>query len=133
MREASGPSGEDYTGASCASPALPDQRRCLLGYLARSDVRLDANYQALITRLKREAGTRPGAPEPQPVQRLRVAQRAWLVYRDDECRRRNQGQEGPLWAPTRAKCLGEYSDVRSRELSHALAKRGPLLTVRRGQ
>jgi uncharacterized protein YecT (DUF1311 family) len=113
-------SAEGYLGPSCASPALPDQRRCLLTYLARSDVALDRNYQALISALKREAGSKSSDREPATVLRLRNAQRNWLVYRDDECRRRNAGTEGPLWAPTRAKCLAEYSDQRSQELANAL-------------
>ena len=102
--------------ASCNSPALPSQRRCLLLYLAKSDETLDRNYQALISDLKVDAGTGPGEKEPPRVTRLRVAQRAWLVYRDTECRRRNRGLEGPLWAPMRARCLAEYSAKRSDEL-----------------
>ena len=120
------PSAEGYIGPSCASPALDDQRRCLLGYLANSDRELDRNYQALITQLKSEARTRKGAPEPPAVQRLRSAQRSWLVYRDDECRKRTRADEGPLWAPVRAKCLAEYSALRARELEDALAKRKAL-------
>jgi uncharacterized protein YecT (DUF1311 family) len=117
-----GASAESYIGPSCASPALPDQRRCLLAYLARSDVNLDRTYQSLIARLESEAPTQtPG--EPVTVQRLRTAQRQWLVYRDDECRRRNEGKEGPLWAPTRAQCLAEYSEQRTKELANALATR----------
>jgi uncharacterized protein YecT (DUF1311 family) len=116
------PSAEGYIGPSCASPALTDQQRCLLGYLERSDAQLDRSYQALIGRLKTESGTRRGA-EPPSVQRLRTAQRSWLVYRDDECRKRTVEQEGPLWAPVRAKCLSEYSALRARELEDALAKR----------
>ncbi|HKH92098.1 MAG TPA: lysozyme inhibitor LprI family protein, partial [Gemmatimonadaceae bacterium] len=57
------------------------------------------------------------------VQRLRAAQRSWLVYRDDECRKRTRPREGPLWAPIRAQCLAEYSALRLRELEDALAKR----------
>jgi uncharacterized protein YecT (DUF1311 family) len=117
------PSAEGYIGPSCASPAPADQRRCLLGYLERSDAKLDRNYQALISHLKSEAGTRRGAAEPLTVQRLRGAQRAWVVYRDDECRKRTVEEEGPLWAPVRAKCLAEYSALRTRELEDALAKR----------
>ena len=128
VSSASVPSAEGYIGPSCASPALEDQRRCLLGYLERSDAQLDRNYQSLINRLKSEAGTRPGAPEPPAVQRLRTAQRSWLVYRDDECRKRTVEQEGPLWAPVRAKCLAEYSALRSRELEDALAKRKAVTT-----
>ena len=117
------PSADGYIGPSCASPARDDQQRCLLGYLAKSDMLLDRYYQALIVRLKSEAGTRASAPEPASVQRLRTAQRAWLVYRDDECRKRTAAQEGPLWAPVRAQCLAEYSGLRARELEDALAKR----------
>ena len=123
------PSAEGYIGPSCASPARDDQQRCLLGYLARSDAQLDRSYQALITRLKREAGTGAKESEPPSVQRLRTAQRQWLVYRDDECRRRTKPREGPLWAPIRAQCLAEYSALRARELDDALAKRKSIATT----
>jgi uncharacterized protein YecT (DUF1311 family) len=124
------PSAEGYIGPSCASPALDDQKRCLLGYLARSDMQLDRSYQALIARLKAEAGTRAGAAEPAAVQRLRTTQRAWLVYRDDECRKQTSDGEGPLWAPVRAKCLAEYSAQRERELDDALAQRKSTIALR---
>lgn len=127
----SAPSAEGYVGPSCASPARDDQQRCLLGYLAKSDVVLDRYYQALILRLKAEAGWTSTKVEPASVQRLRTAQRAWLVYRDDECRKRTRATEGPLWAPVRAQCLAEYSALRARELDDALAKRKAL--VRREQ
>ena len=117
------PSAEGYIGPSCASPAADDQRRCLYGYLARSDMRLNESYQALITQLKSEAGTRGGTAEPPTVQRLRTAQRNWVAYRDDECRKRTVAAEGPLWAPVRAKCLEQYSALREREFEDALAKR----------
>ena len=107
----------------CSSPTAPNQRRCLMMHLARSDVGLDRSYQALIADMKREAGTAPGAPEPESVQQLRAAQRAWLVYRDTECRRRNRGKEGPLWAPVRAQCLAEFSGARTEELTQALRDR----------
>ena len=116
-------SAEGYIGPSCASPAREDQQRCLSGYLAKSDLVLDRYYQALILRLKSEAGTKSRAPDPPAVRRLRDAQRKWLVYRDDECRKRTRPLEGPLWAPVRAKCLAEYSSLRARELDDALAKR----------
>jgi uncharacterized protein YecT (DUF1311 family) len=124
---ASTPSAEGYIGPSCASPALDDQRRCLLGYLARSDAQLDRNYQALIGQLKAEARTPKGKPEPPTVERLRTAQRSWLVYRDEECRKQTRAEEGPLWAPVRARCLAEYSALRARELEDALAKRKALV------
>jgi len=118
------PAAEGYIGPSCASPARDDQQKCLKGYLARSDAQLDRSYQALIVQLKAEAGTR-GEKEPPNVQRLRTTQRNWLVYRDDECRKRTAAREGPLWAPVRAKCLAEYSALRKRELDDVLSQRKP--------
>ena len=103
----------------CRSPASSDQRRCLMTHLAHSDAALDRTYRGLIADLKRAAGTPAGAPEPRSVKALRDAQRAWLVYRDTECRRRNRDREGPLWAPIRAQCLGEFSGVREAELARA--------------
>lgn len=114
------PAGSDEP---CASPTAASQRRCLMLHLARSDVALDRTYQSLIADMKREAGATTGAKEPSSVQQLRVAQRAWLVYRDTECRRRNRGKEGPLWAPVRARCLGEFSGRRTEELAQALRDR----------
>lgn len=109
--------------APCSSPATTDQRRCLMMHLARSDVALDRTYQSLIAELKRKEGTAPGAKEPESVHQLRVAQRAWLVYRDTECRQRNRGKEGPLWAPVRAACLAEFSGAREEELAKLLRER----------
>lgn len=114
------PAGSD---APCASPAAPSQRRCLMLHLARSDAMLDRTYQSLIADMKRAAGSAAGAKEPSSVEQLRVSQRAWLVYRDTECRRRNRGKEGPLWAPVRAQCLGEFSGQRTEELAQALRER----------
>jgi len=120
------PVPDGYIGPSCASPARDDQQRCLTGYLAKSDALLDRYYQALILRLKSEGGATSRRAEPSSVQRLRTAQRAWLVYRDDECRKRSRPVEGPLWAPVRAQCLAEYSAVRAEELRDALARRKAL-------
>jgi len=114
---ASAPAPSGDLDAACNSPAPADQRRCLLAYLAQSDVILTRHYQARIADMMRAAGTAPGEPEPPSVQRLRGAQRAWLVYRDTECRNRNRGQEGPLWAVTRARCLAEFSAARAEELA----------------
>ena len=114
------PAGSDEP---CSSAGAASQRRCLMLHLARSDRALDRTYQSLIADLTREAGARSGAGEPESVQQLRVAQRAWLVYRDTECRRRNRGREGPLWAPVRAQCLGEFSGTRTEELAQALRER----------
>jgi uncharacterized protein YecT (DUF1311 family) len=117
------PSADAYLVPSCASPTPDDQQRCLAAYLAESDLLLDRYYQALILRLKSEADASSSAAEPPAVQRLRSAQRAWVVYRDDRCRERTRQGEGPLWAPVRAPCLAEYSMRRAEELADVLAKR----------
>jgi uncharacterized protein YecT (DUF1311 family) len=54
------------------------------------------------------------------VRQVRAEQRAWLVERDAECRRRTRAEEGALWARVRARCLGEMSDQRAQELAAAL-------------
>lgn len=74
-------------------------------------------YRALITEMRLKEGVRPGARDPASVQRLRVSQRAWLVERDTECRKRGRGTEGTRWARPRVKCLGEFADRRAKELS----------------
>ena len=103
-------------GPGCSSPTSADQRRCLLSLLAQYDVGLNSAYREIIQRLRSEAGASAGDPDPASVERLRAAQRSWLVYRDRECRRRTVSREGELWAPVRARCLGQLSDARAREL-----------------
>ncbi|MBA3578707.1 MAG: DUF1311 domain-containing protein [Gemmatimonadaceae bacterium] len=101
------------SAAECQSPAAADQRSCLLSLLAQYDVGLNAAYRGVIERMRRDAGIAAGAPDPASVRELRAEQRSWLVYRDQECRRRTQSREGELWAPVRARCLGQLSDVRA--------------------
>ncbi len=105
-------------GASaCNSPVPADQRECVHATLAAVDGRLNRIYRALITETRRQERVAPGGSDPAAVERLRVAQRAWLVYRDTECRRRGRGIEGPLWARPRVKCLGEFAARRANELA----------------
>ena len=85
--------------------------------LAAADMRMNRNYRALITEMRRQEGIKPGQKDPASVDRLRVAQRAWVVYRDTECRRRGKGTEGALWARPRVKCLAALSTVRANELA----------------
>ena len=93
-----------------------------MALLGRNDVALNRTYQALIAQLKREAGVSPRGADPPTVQRLRVAQRSWILTRDAECQRRNRGREGALWAPTRARCIAMLSNKRARELSAELVR-----------
>lgn len=105
------------TGEPCSSPGLANQTRCLHVRLAEADRRLNGVYRALITEMRRQEGVKPGRKDPPSVERLRTAQRSWLVYRDTECRRRGRGAEGALWARVRVACLGEFSVRRANELA----------------
>lgn len=111
------PTAPRRTGGVCGSPALADQQACVHATLAAADMRMNRVYRALITEMRREEKIRPGQKDPPSVDRLRVAQRAWLVYRDTECRRRGRGKEGALWARPRVRCLGEFAIRRANELA----------------
>lgn len=105
------------TGDPCNSPTAANQQRCVRSQLAEADRRLNGVYRALIIEMRRQEGVRPGQKDPASVQRLRAAQRSWLVYRDTECRKRGRGTEGALWARSRVACLGEFSVRRANELA----------------
>ena len=105
------------TGDPCNSPAKAAQETCVRSGLAATDMRLNRIYRALITEMRRQENVRPGQKDPPSVERLRVAQRAWLVDRDTECRRRARGTEGALWARPRVQCLGEFAVRRANELA----------------
>jgi len=112
------PDAPRLTGTrACSSPTLENQNECLRVLLAGADARLNRIYRALITEMRRQEGVRGGAKDPPSVQRLRVSQRAWLVYRDDECRRRGRRREGALWARPRVRCLGQFANRRANELA----------------
>ena len=102
---------------ACSSPLPANQSECVKVTLAATDMRLNRIYRALITEMRRQEKVAPGANDPPSVQRLRVSQRSWLVYRDNECRKRGRGREGSLWARPRVRCLGEFSVRRANELA----------------
>jgi uncharacterized protein YecT (DUF1311 family) len=102
---------------ACNSPTQENQNECIRASIASADARLNRIYRALITEMRRQEGVKGAAKDPPSVQRLRIAQRAWLVYRDTECRRRGRGKEGALWAKPRARCLAQFSAQRANELA----------------
>jgi uncharacterized protein YecT (DUF1311 family) len=110
------------TGNPCSSPTPGDQQACLRSLLAATDQRLNGIYRALLTEMRRQESVARGQPDPPSVVRLRAAQRAWLVNRDAECRRRGRGIEGQLWARPRARCLGEFSVRRANELADSFSR-----------
>jgi len=111
-------SGPTRTGtAACSSPTKADQAECVRAILPAADMRLNRIYRALITEIRRQEGVRNGGTDPASVERLRVSQRSWLVYRDNQCRARGRGREGALWARPRVRCLGQFSIRRANELA----------------
>ena len=66
------------------SKALPD------AVITQALGHLELTVDPLVSTLKREAGTPTNGRDPAPVARLRTAQRNWLAYRDEECRRDSQ-------------------------------------------
>jgi uncharacterized protein YecT (DUF1311 family) len=85
--------------------------------LGAADLRLNRIYRALLTEMRLKEGVRPGQKDPPSVERLRAGQRAWVVARDTECRRRGRDTEGALWARKRVQCLGEFAAKRANELA----------------
>jgi len=93
---------------------LADQKACLSSSLAAADKRLDGIYRALIVETRRS--------DPSSVAKLRNAQRAFLVSRDVECRKRGAGKEGALWAYPRVHCLAQFSDQRANALADEFSR-----------
>ena len=107
---------------ACTSATRDNQNECLRALLPAADARMNRIYRALITEMRLQEGTKPGARDPASVQRLRVAQRAWLVQRDTECRRSGRRTEGARWARPRVRCLGRAADRRANELADSFSR-----------
>ena len=107
--------------ALCRSPAGADQRACLAAAIAENDYGLNNVYRTLIGEMRRQERVARDASDPPSVQRLRAQQRAWLVTRDEACRRR-VGQQGALWAAPRARCLAGESTRRAAVLADRLTR-----------
>ena len=107
---------------ACSSPTAENQSECIRVSIAKGDERLNRIYRALITEMRLQEKVPSGAKDPPSVQKLRIAQRQWLVYRDDECRKRGRGKEGALWARPRARCLTEFAGRRANELADDFSK-----------
>lgn len=117
---ASGPTRRG--SAACSSPLKADQEECVRAILPVADGKLNRIYRALVTEMRRQEGVRGNGADPASVERLRVSQRSWLVYRDNQCRRRGRGKEGALWARPRVRCLSEFSTRRANELADQFSR-----------
>jgi serine/threonine protein kinase/uncharacterized protein YecT (DUF1311 family) len=106
----------------CTIAAAADQRACLEAYIAAGDVPLTQAFDALVSEMRRVSGAAPGAPDPQPVVRIRVEQRAWLAVRNDECPRTPDPEAGAFWAAARSVCFTEMAQFRAAELRDAVRR-----------
>jgi uncharacterized protein YecT (DUF1311 family) len=104
----------------CSSAASADQSACLTAALSEHDRGLNNVYRTVIGEMRRQSDVPTGAPDPPAVARLRAEQRAWLVERDEACRRQGGGREGALWAASRARCLGVEATRRAAVLADRL-------------
>jgi serine/threonine protein kinase/uncharacterized protein YecT (DUF1311 family) len=106
----------------CRVAGVPDQRACLDAYIAVGDVPLTQAFDALVTEMRRVSGTPAGAPDPQPVQRIRIEQRAWLSVRNAECPRTAEPGAGSFWAQAQSTCFAEMAASRAAELRDAVRR-----------
>ena len=107
------PAGAPTSGDPCDSPTAADQRACLNRSIVANDADLNQTYQSLIAQSRKSGG-------PDLEERIRQAQREWILQRDAGCRAETQSS-GRLWARAVAKCLADYSDKRTAELRRQLS------------
>lgn len=97
----------------CADPQTQtDMNQCALQEAQRADGRLNAAYKALIAQL-----------DPLRTAKLKMAQRAWIDYRDSECAFQASEAEGGTMAPMlMSGCLATLSDQRTKQLQNAMGQ-----------
>ena len=102
-----GTSGGAGDGVDCRDPMNQhDLNYCAELDFDRSDARLNRVYKRLLARL-----------DIVEVNRIREAQRAWIIYRDSECRfslRANEG--GSMYPMLWSGCRQRLTEIRTREL-----------------
>jgi uncharacterized protein YecT (DUF1311 family) len=83
-----------------------DMNICASQDFDRSDAKLNKVYKALVAKL-----------EGKEIDQLKEAQRAWLTYRDAECRytvRQNEG--GSIYPTVWFGCLTQQTETRTKQL-----------------
>jgi uncharacterized protein YecT (DUF1311 family) len=98
----------------CAAPAAAQTQmelnvQAAAGYRA-ADLELNQTYKQVLAHLSSEA---------RPL--LRASQRAWIVFRDEECAFRTSGAAGgSIYPMIKQNCLEELTRVRAQELRNFL-------------
>jgi uncharacterized protein YecT (DUF1311 family) len=89
-----------------------DMNACAAGQLARADTVLNERYQRLLRAL---------ADEPGRVERLRVAQRAWIRFRDAHCDfEASQFEGGSMKPMTDSLCRAGLTEERAEALARMM-------------
>ena len=105
----------------CDSVTTPDLIACAQTDYDRADAALNAQWQASLVKVKQWQAT--GADDPKVngglsyTQSLLAAQRAWLAYRDSECKFQIYGNAGGHELPIyRLGCLSALTKQRTQQL-----------------
>jgi serine/threonine protein kinase/uncharacterized protein YecT (DUF1311 family) len=106
----------------CRLASTADQQACLTAYIAVGDAPLERAFESLVDEMRRVSHAAAGGPDPVPVQRIRVEQRAWMSIRDGECPRSAPPGGGPFWAAVQAGCFNEMAAARAAELKEAVKR-----------
>ncbi len=102
----------EHGETGCDSGVQLHMTICALYHYYEKDVALNAAYQALMRRLQ----------QPSAREELRKAQRAWLAYRDAQCRFDTSAWQGGTLRPMlNANCLGAMTEARTHQLKKTLA------------
>lgn len=117
-------SGYAMASAACdKAKTQTELNQCTATSYQAADDELNEAYQALIGKLESNSGS---------LEKLRVAQRAWIGFRDAECAFESSAVEGGSAQPMiRNLCLGSLTQARTDRLQeHASCEEGDLSCVR---
>ncbi|WP_323939547.1 lysozyme inhibitor LprI family protein [Aeromonas caviae] len=92
----------------CTAPVTQtDMNICAFQDYQRADAKLNAAYKKWIASL-----------EKAQLERLRTAQRAWIAFRDAQCRYEAGVYEGGSMAPmVHSSCLTQLTEARTKDLN----------------
>jgi uncharacterized protein YecT (DUF1311 family) len=100
----------------CDSSVTVDLANCALASNRDADDSLNTIYKTVVQLLRARLDVKAGDPDPDVVNQMRLAERAWIAFRDSECRWQDAWEEGTMWIPVRAGCYGSLVRERIRTL-----------------
>ncbi len=98
--------------AECADQTQLGLDQCADANFKRADQELNRAYDDIIRRLGKDESSK---------QALIAAEKAWLAFRDAECKfRADPGQQGSIWGMEHLFCLRDLTKARTKDLIHYL-------------